>query len=64
VEKLEWWFEDKIEKNDNNRPKFERTKELFLDVVQLKCEDVPATSIKEGLQLLIDLIKANRKGDD
>jgi CRISPR/Cas system CSM-associated protein Csm3 (group 7 of RAMP superfamily) len=64
VEKLEWWFEDKIEKNDNNRPKFERTKELFLDVVQLKCKDVPATSIEEGLQLLIDLIKANRKGDD
>jgi hypothetical protein len=59
---LEAWFEDKIEKNDNNRPKFGPTEDFFLNV--LRSEDVPATSMGERLQLLIDLINYDRKGND
>lgn len=56
------WFNDLIKRNDNNKPKFEPTQN-FVERV-LTAEDIPAVTIEERLDLLIDLIDYGRKGDD
>lgn len=61
-EKLDEWFEDLIERNDHNRAMFRPTQEFVRSV--LTDSDIPADAVKERLQLLIDLIKFDRRGND
>ena len=59
-EKLDKWFRDMMNKNARSEYKYRPTQKLVNSV--LDDSDIPAKTIRERYQLLIDLIKLSRKG--
>lgn len=56
------WFNYLIQRNDNNKFRFEPVQD-FVECV-LTAEGIPASTVEERLELLIELISYGRKGDN